>query len=344
MNNLKRHILTTLLVQLFCINAFGQYNDINAVIAKADIGKYTVEYVKADSSFQTKKPVLFFLQGSRTFPLIFTDGVNKTHEILFWMDINYKSLAEKYHLVMLANPGVPAEADFSELNSDMNYVIDVTNPVSYPEEYQKNNNKEFFTNRAMAFLKYLRKQKWVDASRIYLVGHSQGTYIAIDVANRTNHIAGVGLFSASPLGRASQYVNRTRIDDYRGIRSANDVQTSVDNIYGWYQWQKDNIGFIPTDGSDSPLTTCSFSGMPIFDIAKLKQPVYVAYGTRDAGAMPCDYLPIAFINSGKKDWKVRAYPGYDHNFHETDKEWNSLYDKPHWREVMNEFIHWIESK
>lgn len=38
----------------------------------------------------------------------------------------------------------------------------------------------------------------------------------------------------------------------------------------------------------------------------------------DSGAVFCDYLPIAFMNSGKKDWKVRAYPGYEHNFFETD--------------------------
>lgn len=324
-------------------NAASSCLDLNIRIMQAKCGREYVDFIKADTCLDVKKPVILFLQGSRSFPLIFTESKVGFYDVLFWQYFNYRQLSEKYHLVMLANPGTPVSAEFSELNEEMNYITNKEDPYSYPEEYQKNNNLSFFTNRANEFIKYLKKQKWVDASQIYLLGHSQGTYIAVEVAKRNKNIAGIGFFGGSPLGRQSEYIMDVRKDENGGKYTHSEAQEEIDKIYKWYQKQCDNIKFEPNDGSDSPKTTISFSVMQILDIANLKVPVYVAFGTMDSGAVFCDYLPIAFMNSGKKDWKVRAYPGYEHNFFETDTNGNPDLNKPHWNEVMTDFVDWIDS-
>ena len=53
-------------------------------------------------------------------------------------------------------------------------------------------------------------QKWVDKKKIYIIGHSQGAQVAIEMAKENKIIAAVGYSSGNVLGRFSQYILQCR--------------------------------------------------------------------------------------------------------------------------------------
>ncbi|MCQ2336626.1 MAG: hypothetical protein MJ010_05560 [Paludibacteraceae bacterium] len=322
--------------------ADGIYNNLNIRSFQVNLENDTVQYIKADTSLTVKKPVILFLIGSRAYSLIDKKSTGELG-VIWWESLNYKSLSEKYHLVMLANPGVPVETSESELDDDGCYVTNKDIPHSYPEKYLKSNNLEYYADRADKFVDYLKEQAWVDSNKIYVIGHSQGTYVAVEVAKRNKNVAAIGYFSGSPLGRASQYIAGIRRQEAQGIIDSEEAQKQIDGLYEWWEWQVNNIDYFPADGSDSPKTTCSFSVMQLFDIADLKQPVYVAYGTKNVGSLFCDYLPLLFIRNGKQNWKVKAYPGLEHNFYKVKENGTADYDGPtSWPDAIDEFVKWLE--
>ena len=58
--------------------------------------------------------------------------------------------------------------------------------------------REEVIDDALAALKFLREQKRIDGSRIYLIGHSLGATMAPEIAKEDGHLAGVILLAGSP--------------------------------------------------------------------------------------------------------------------------------------------------
>jgi hypothetical protein len=74
-----------------------------------------------------------------------------------------------------------------------------------------------------------------------------------------------------------------------------------------------------------------------------KQPVFVAYGTRDYHSISCELLPIYFGFSGKTNYKMHPMLGRGHNFELIDDEGKRIWNDSKWREVMDEFVKFVKA-
>lgn len=242
-------------------------------------------------------------------------------------------------------PYIPIMPEEEHLNNQYCYIEDSNNPHSFPLEYSEANFLENYVKRANRVIKFLRKQTWVDKSRILIVGHSQGTYIATKVAAENSAISALGILSGSPFGRVSQYIWQCRKLEHKGAISPKEAQERIDGIYEWWK----NINLQPSNkplepGQDSSNATLSFSTPVIEDLLNLSIPIYIAYGTEDNASFSCDLLPIEFIRKGKTNYKVKPYVGLEHNFMEVDSAGKPIVEKMHWEEVFNDFIKWTETE
>ena len=75
--------------------------------------------------------------------------------------------------------------------------------------------------------------------------------------------------------------------------------------------------------------------------ALLKDPANDINSAEDKNADLCDLVPLYFIQHGKTNLTMKRYLRLEHNFFELTKSGKTNYEKPHWPEVMNTFLMWL---
>lgn len=68
-------------------------------------------------------------------------------------------------------------------------------------------------------------------------------------------------------------------------------------------------------------------------------PIFVGYGTRNAGAAANDYLRLEAMRLHKTNFAFRAYVGREHNFFGF-KNGQRNYDDFYWDQVGRQFLRW----
>jgi hypothetical protein len=309
--------------------------------------KDTIDFLKVDENIDSIKPVIIFLQGSRPTPLIINfKNKNGAREkfIAPLSNFDYKKIAQKFHIILISIPHTPVEVDASKLNKDYCVITDSNDQNSYHKNYLEDNYAENYTLRTKAVINYLYQQKWVDNERIILFGHSRGSAIAVGAALNNSKVFCVGYSCGNPLGRIDQLVREQRKLSKDGKITAEESQKQIESIYDmWREINKTPLA-TTTEFGDPNKTWTSFSKSILDDLLKLKQPLYVCYGTEDITASFCDLLPIYFIRENKRNLTFKPYLGLEHNFFELDKDGNANYQKNHWQDVMDDFINWINIK
>ena len=290
----------------------------------------TIDFIKIGKG--GIKPTLIFCQGSLPIPLIVTDQTN--YFIPAVNNFDYRKIIENWNIVIISMPSIPVVTEKSNL-VDYQYCVD----GKFPQKYIENNYLEKYVERGNKVVDFLARQKWVDRKRIYMIGHSQGAQVAIEIAKENKNIAAVGYFSGNVLGRFSQYVLQNRFDEQKGIVSLQEAQKNIErNLEWWTAVCRDSI-FL--QNGDTNRTWKSFGRESISTITKLRQPVFVAYGTKDIGPAMCDLLPICLELDGKTNYKLYPVVGCGHNFEEFSADGKPDYDKMHWQDVMDEFVKWV---
>ena len=317
------------------------YSEINARIFNIKGDKNdTIQFLKADSSITQKKPTIIFLQGSHPTPLIIDWGEFKSIPSI--SNFDYGNLSLKYNIIVISKPNTPVMAPKNQLDNQYSYISkeDTTNGVS---KYLQNDVMKNYVSRANAVINYLVKQKWVDASNIFVIGHSEGANIAIKLA-KNKYVKAIGYLSGNPDGSISKYIKETRIETFSLKRSSKDVQENINQIYE--NWEKKcQLNLQSKKDKDYYLAKgwLSFSKSMRNEIINVDIPLFIAYGTEDYGvALGNDLLPIYFMNEGKSNYKMMPMVGCGHNFEETSPEGVHNYDKMHWDDVMNGFVEWVE--
>ena len=112
-------------------------------------------------------------------------------------------------------------------------------------------------------------------------------------------------------------------------------------IYDFWRSSNEMINQPSENGAGSPRNRVDFSVSVVNKLTQLTIPVFIGYGTEDPAAWYCDFIPIDFISSKKKNYLIKSYTGLNHNFMETDSLGRSISDKCHWDEVMNDCIDFI---
>lgn len=275
-----------------------------------------------------KKPLFFWCQGSLPQPLIKIEGKN----IYGVFPFNPDSLAIKYHLVIVSKPYIPLVCETKYLANNLTFLDTLTG--KYPIEYSERNLLDYYVERNIEIIKYLRKQSWVSTKKLVVAGHSEGSTIAAKMATKTSVITNLIYLGGNPLGRIMSMIIKARTMESDSVRYA-------DNERDYWDYVVENKSSMDYSQGDSPKATFQFSIPPIQYLEKLKIPVLVCYGTKDYCSPFNDYMQIDFIRKGKKNFQFNAYIGTEHNFFPLTNENKPNYEIFNWDKVANDWLKWL---
>jgi pimeloyl-ACP methyl ester carboxylesterase len=336
-----KKIQATLILLFLIQTSFGQnLNIINneAILFSLKQKNDTIDFILVGTKLEEKKPVFLFCQGSLPLPLFVKPEKEK-----MWMfgggitnfDIN--EIKKNYHLIVISMPKTPVIVEEKNLNKSYCYIPDPSEPEKFSEEYIKADYLKNYANRANEVLKFLRKQKWVNNSKLIVAGHSQGSKVATLITLNNKNITHLGLFGSNPFGRIDQQIREERKKAESKQITWEEADKRMEETYQMY---RDSYSPDIVKKDNYLIAWKSFSRPLINDWLKIKIPTYLAYGTNDIASDLCDLVPLFYIQNSKNNLTYKRYLNLEHNFFEVNADGRANYDKEHWTEVMNEFVKW----
>lgn len=290
--------------------------------------KTKVEYLVLSKKGEEKlkKPLFLFCQGSLSRPLQIISDDGKFPLLPFDIQIILKD----YHLVLISKPGIPLEENVKNLNNDFTYPKDKLPP----EEYILNNNLEYYYKRNISILNQLLKENWVERNKIVVAGHSEGSYVALEMANHSKKITHLIYSGGNPLGRMMSIINQDRMN------KSEKEEWVPETLKFW----KDILADKYTKELDRENTSLYLYGLSrnfTEDLLKLKIPVLVTYGTKDQNGIFNDYLNVEVIKNNKSNFTFKPYFNCDHNFFPVDENNNANYEVENWQKVGEDWMKWL---
>ena len=296
-----------------------------------------IDFIVFDAELNVKKPVLLWCQGSLPYPLY----VNSKKDGLWVIgggisNFDVKKIKKYYHLVIVSMPKTPVIAEEYQINDSYWYFGNSKDKNEPSEDFIKADYLENYVNRAIKVLKFLKKQDWVDSSKLVVAGHSQGSKVATKIASEYKQVTKLGVFGANPFGRIDQNIRDYRKDAEKNTITWAEADKGIEKEYQLY---KDAHNPEMVKQKSYLLSWKSFSVPLIDDWLAFDKPIYMAYGTNDIASDLCDLVPLYFIRAHKTNLTYKRYLNMEHNFFEVE-DGKTNHDKPHWEEVMNSFIQW----
>ncbi|MGE8290255.1 MAG: hypothetical protein ACN6ON_01195 [Sphingobacterium sp.] len=300
--------------------------------------KDTIDFIVVDKAPSERKPIFLWCQGSLPVPLYMnfeTDGL--------WLhgggiaNFDYEEIKKHYHLIVISMPKTPLIVDDSKLNDEKWYYGDSADKKIPSIAFQKANYYQNYIDRAIKVIKFLKRQKWIDNSKLVVAGHSQGSKIATGIAANYKQVTKLGLFSANPLGRMDQRIRKLRKEAEQGKISWQLADQEMEKQYEDFRTANDPMKIRK---NPSLLAWNTLSDPLIEDWLAFNKPIYLAYGTDDIASDFCDLIPLYFIRQRKNNLTYKRYLNLEHNFFEINSKNELDHSKPHWKEVMEHFLQW----
>ncbi|WP_417266411.1 alpha/beta fold hydrolase [Brumimicrobium sp.] len=294
----------------------------------------TIDFVIADTVLNVKKPLLLFCQGSLPVPL-FVDFGNHRIAPLQFGNFDLENMKKHYHVAVISMPKTPLVPKIEELSEQYFYIGNSgrRNPT---DEFSLADYLENYVRRANTVIEFMMNEDYVDTSKIVVFGHSQGSRVAVALADDNEHVTHLGLSAYSYEPRMHEILRRIRVRAEKGEITWEEADSLQANRYAFYArvHNDDSLKARPH------LTSWrSFSKSSLHELAGLKIPVYIVYGSEDIGCVNSDMIPLYFIEQGKMNYVVKRYPGLEHNFFPL-VDGKPDYKNGEWKNVMNAFIEW----
>jgi dienelactone hydrolase len=300
----------------------------------------SIRFIVSDTSFDKKKPVFLFSQGSLPTALFWKE--DESHTWQQFMPFAYQPYLKDYNFVIISKPGIPVFA----YTADKNYLYIDPATKQIPQEYYDKSYLDYYVTQANDVINYLVKQKWVDKSRIVIAGHSQGSKVVSKLGAINKYVTQVIYLSGNPLGRYDQDIRQIRKDQLLGKITDEAAQKEINDLYVRWALINQNANDTHSNGGDTNKAWTTFS-TPLLDyLLKIDVPIFIGYGTADNTADYCDLLPLDFIRLGKHNYTLKPYAGYDHNFNklEYDKAGNKVSSEAHWDDVARDIFEWLKAQ
>ena len=155
----------------------------------------------------TKKPLLFFCQGSLPIPLMIKYKKGDQDEIAnVFPFINLENILNDYHLAIVGKPAVPLIVDEQFLDEDMSLS---NNNINFLKKYTERNLLSFYTARNIKVINFLKTLPFISSEEIVLAGHSEGSTIAAKMASIDSDITALIYSGGNPLGRIMTAASRS---------------------------------------------------------------------------------------------------------------------------------------
>ena len=298
------------------IDGISDFNKIE-IVAKND----TITFIQ-NTSNKNNKPTIVFVQGSLPISLILKDN----NDLWINLPFDYTKFDKDVNLIIINRKGVPLISEYNDYSKLQN------NPSN---KYLKNDNLYYRVFQVEEVLKYLKKQKWIEKEKLFIVGHSEGYRVAAKVAERNPKIKKIACLAADPLNRISENIIRLQQenitlenDSLRVLKIYKEIK-DYKNLKNFNVLENDMMNFVSYN--ENP---------PINSFKKYKNPVLISYGTNDVRAFNNNLLPLII---DKKNLYLKIYPDLDHNFYkkEFDKEGKPLEDSYHWDRIFKDVVDWL---
>jgi pimeloyl-ACP methyl ester carboxylesterase len=298
-----------------CLTAQTTTLDSLCQVFRLPTGKDTITFVvfgtKAD--LKQRKPLFLFRQGSRPHPIIDYDKGR------YYMGgpFRFRTYKADYHFVMVSKPGVRLIADSTFL-AGYEAAMKTGDPSGtyISPTYQANNYRQRYVADCDRVINFLVKQPFIDPRKVVYCGGSEGFTVGADlVANHNRYVTHTILFSGHTGRRFENWIYPVRKQMREGKLSPEEAQKTIDAAYqAWADILKAPTSTARPFG-DTNRAWVSFSEPTLPNLLKINTPLYIAYGTADEEiAISLDYLPLDFIEKGKTNLTLRAYPDHDHQF------------------------------
>ena len=275
------------------------------------------------------KPLFLFCQGSLPQPLIKYDEKGMFGVFPF----NPDSLAMDYHLAIINKPNIPVVSHINTLQQDYTYTDSMG---TFPDLYIKRNYLDYYVNRNIQAIKYIQKQKWVTDNTLVVAGHSEGSTIAAKLASVYSKITHLIYSGGNPMGRILTVIGRSRV-----VETDSTMDAEKQFLY-WQDVVSDPKNM--TSDGDTYKATYDFSTPPFQYLEKIKIPVLITYGTKDAGTPYNDYLRVEAIRQKKTNFTFKAYIGIEHNYFPVKANGDIDYDTFNWDRVADDWRKWLQRK
>lgn len=298
-----------------------------------------IDYYVSANKIEDKKPVLLYLDGSGAYPLFqhTSQGIGSS------VIIDFRSLANSYHVVMISKPGVPL---IDSVGFDPQIGIPLY-PV--PQLYSEKLSLDWRVNSADLVLKKIKKELKVEDRKVAVLGISEGFQVAAKLGTVNKNITHLLLFVGNGLNQFFDFIIQNRIDAQSGRISDAEAQSNIDSLYAAIR----DIYAHP-DATDKEwyghtyLRWASFcNNNPTENLMELEIPVYIAGAgnDRNTAVLGTDYLYLESIRRNKTNITYKVYP-YDHSFNEQVKneEGEVVGMKNHIQEVIVEGLNWLLEK
>jgi pimeloyl-ACP methyl ester carboxylesterase len=297
-----------------------------------------VNYYVRNPEHDSNKPLLIYLDGSGPYPLFqrMKQGYGST------MLIQEKSLLSKFNLVLISKPGVPFVDD---MEMDTATGMPIYEP---PEEYTQRLSLDWRVNSTKGVIDELLGKHGLTPTKVIVIGVSEGFHVGAKLAAIEPRITHVGLFVGNGLNQFYDFMIAERMRAERGERTAVDAQTEIEQLL-----ETAKEIYADPDSTEKHWMGHTYkrwasfgSSAPLEHLLKIKSPVFVACCSLDKNTsiVSADYIPLEFAKRGKKNLTYKVYP-YAHSFIETtiDQDGKPNGIKPHFEEVLLEFIEWTGS-
>lgn len=329
-----RRSLVTIALTLFVLASVGQIKrpeDFGFRHLKTIYKGDTVDIlVKSKKGDETKsKPLFLFCQGSLPQPLIKYDEKGMFGVFPF----NPEILENDYHLVIVAKPYIAVIAHLDMLGKDFTIV---EKSGRFPLAYTQRNFLDYYVYRNIHVIQFLQKKHWVSKASTVVAGHSEGSTIAAKMASTFPKITHLIYSGGNPLGRILTIIERSRTTE-------TDSTLEAEKQFDYWENVTRHPGSLNSSG-DTYKATYDFSIPPIRYLLKLKIPVLVSYGTKDAGSPFNDYLRVETIRQNKRNFNYKAYIGTEHNYFPVKKNGDTDYETFNWDRVVGDWKKWLSKK
>lgn len=282
-----------------------------------------------DGDTETPKPLLLFCQGSLPQPLIKYDEQGAFDVFPFDPAI----FADAYHVVIIGKPAVPVISEVKFLGPEFTYRNAEGNT---PKDYSDRNTLDYYADRNIAVLKYLRRQPWASRKGLVVAGHSEGSTIAAEIARRYGEVERLIYSGGNPMGRVTSVIAQLRRSETASVPMA-------EGEFDFWKTVVADPENTDTAFGDSNRTYSGFSKPPIENLRKLRISILVSYGTQDVACPFNDYFRIECLS--EKRTNVSFFPLVDteHNYFGLKPDGQPDFSRFHWDDVARRWRQWLDA-
>lgn len=290
-------------------------------------------YLTADES-KTLKPLLVYLDGSGHYPLFqeMDEGLGSS------VPLDLEELKNEYRVLLISKPGIPF---VDKMSFSPNGYPEYEEPQSYTDRL----SLYWRVDAANLIINKLIDEKSVDASKVVVLGFSEGAQVGPYLAQKNEHVSHLLLFAGNGLNQFFDFIITARQKALQGELTETEAQAEIDSLYQVYE----TIYADPENTTDywyghTYQRWASFTQTdPVDVLVELEIPIYITNGSLDENSvLSADYIYLEFLRKRKNNLTYKTYPGYDHQFNELIFEDGKVVDaKPQLDTALEAAFEWL---